>query len=234
MGFIHWGFVPSTDFDFTIIYLKLIQLCVLVYYFCSQAAKQLKLPNFEKRYLIPAMVVLLLFLTTVAILAISGVFDKNNFYACFNPSFALYDTVEILLCMAFLITGLITSRQIGKTNVSGNIRKRNQTTLWRLVLVYLITTFITSGWDIGYDFYHLSNKAVNCNQIFSGEWEQAILQWLLRVINLLVPLWGALYVFYSMLEKTQSSNPQKPQYDYEPIDLQIDPLFANNDQNIVL
>eukprot|EP01103_Thecamoeba_quadrilineata_P014753 TRINITY_DN4478_c0_g1_i2.p1 TRINITY_DN4478_c0_g1~~TRINITY_DN4478_c0_g1_i2.p1 ORF type:complete len:318 (+),score=41.95 TRINITY_DN4478_c0_g1_i2:61-1014(+) len=195
LGFLHWGFLSSTDFDFAIIYLKLIELLVLSYYFTSYAFELLRYRHLENRLLVPVFIILVLILTSFLIISIIGLWDKSTAEACLDPSFVLFDASQLLLSVLILIAGCLITWKLKKVQLSENIRKRKQSILWLLVLVFLITSLITAGWDIGFDLYHASHASSSCTHTFDNEWIQAIVNWLLRTIDLLVPLWAALYVF---------------------------------------
>jgi len=207
LAIIHWIKVSTTILDFFLSYLKLLQLCVICYYFTSFAFLMFKIETWDKRVLMPGFLVLIIGLTVCVIFA-SVTWSWNN-YQCVDVSFLVMDVSCLFLTIFFLISSSVLLRKLKTERISENIRKRKSSGLWTLMLVYIITSLFTVGWDFGMDIYLVLHKGANCNTVLSNyPGAQNAVSGGLRVIDLLIPLWAVLYVFY--MELRQKRTKKKP------------------------
>jgi len=199
LGIIHWGFDPSTVFNFWMIYLKEIELVVITYFFVLSAMIAFQSRHLEKRVLLPIAAFILLFLTVVVIGGSFGIFspdsdsENDNNLTCSDLTFIILSSTGLILSTVFLIAGILITRKMKKQSISENIRKKKRLELWALIFVYFVVSITSSCEDIL--SLSLNFATGDCFVFSEDSWGEVLGVLLEHVVNLLVPIWAILLVF---------------------------------------
>eukprot|EP00128_Syssomonas_multiformis_P007539 Colp12_sorted_trinity150504_noHs@33500 len=181
----------NANLDFLYQYLRITQLLVICYFYCTVVLRIVKKKYLVQKLLRPVVGCILLYFLAVYISSV--VQAKDDSVDCHEKHWVIFSASQ--LALSFVSAGfgwLITVKLRGST-MSAGYRQRKIAEVWALICVYAIAAIIS----FVYDMVVLLNSKDDCNNWFgdNNRIDSTLTIIVLKVFSTFVPIWAMLLVF---------------------------------------
>lgn len=213
---INWLYLAVTAVHLVSEFIKITQFLIVTNFHCRLAARMIGFETEErlKRYSNKVLGAVFLVLLIVAVVGLATM--KHEYKECAEPEWLLLSSIEIIVVQAFMVSGVVITRELNNVRMLADNRTAQKRDLWGIIFICELSAFVSIVHDIVMRVTGPENK---CQGIFSTNAAGYTAVYItVNIVRWLLPLWAMAAIF-------DTENNECSQDDY------VAPIFAVTDDS---